>query len=583
MDVSKQRRESRACRWVVALLIAPMPELAHAWWNADWPYRQQIILNTSASGAGTVDAVSELPVLVRLHTGNFTFLDAKDDGTDLRFVAADDKTPLHHHVEQWDAANELALVWVRVPRLAAASAAEHIWLYYGNKAAQREDDSTQRYDAAQRLDLHFNQTQGVPTDYSAYSHPVAAFTALPSTQGAIDGAASFAGASEVRVPAAPTLRASPQTGFTFSTLVRLDGPQEEAVVYSQRDGANALAVAIKGVRPVATIGATSVQAGSDLSLGAWHQVAATAGAGKLTLYVDGKAVGQTDAVLADQGGDIVLGTGLRGTMDEVQVASIARSPDWIKASWSAQGPEPRLVFSGGEETRSARRSYLRILVGAVTLDGWVVIGLLLVMMLVSLLIMVAKALFVVRTDRANQLFLERFQRDPVGLIDPRYAQAEHRELNASSLFRLYRIGLGELKQRFDLYEQQGQPKALSAQALGAIKASLDAGTVRETARLNTQMVLLTIAISGGPFLGLLGTVVGVMITFAAIAAAGDVNVNSIAPGIAAALMATVAGLGVAIPALFGYNYLASRIRALSNDMTVFADELITRLAEKYAP
>jgi biopolymer transport protein ExbB len=77
------------------------------------------------------------------------------------------------------------------------------------------------------------------------------------------------------------------------------------------------------------------------------------------------------------------------------------------------------------------------------------------------------------------------------------------------------------------------------------------------------MVLLTIAISGGPFLGLLGTVVGVMITFAAIAAAGDVNVNSIAPGIAAALLATVAGLAVAIPALFGYNYLASRIKTIS--------------------
>ena len=92
----------------------------------------------------------------------------------------------------------------------------------------------------------------------------------------------------------------------------------------------------------------------------------------------------------------------------------------------------------------------------------------------------------------------------------------------------------------------------------AIKATLDATLVRQNHSLNERMVLLTIAISGGPFLGLLGTVVGVMITFAAIAAAGDVNVNAIAPGIAAALLATVAGLGVAIPALFGYNWLASK-------------------------
>jgi biopolymer transport protein ExbB len=136
--------------------------------------------------------------------------------------------------------------------------------------------------------------------------------------------------------------------------------------------------------------------------------------------------------------------------------------------------------------------------------------------------------------------------------------------------------------RFRNYDERGHPRVLSAQAMGAIRSSLDATMVREQARLNSQMVLLTIAISGGPFLGLLGTVVGVMITFAAIAAAGDVNVNSIAPGIAAALVATVAGLAVAIPALFGYNYLAARVKNISNEMSVFSDELVNRLAEKYA-
>lgn len=95
------------------------------------------------------------------------------------------------------------------------------------------------------------------------------------------------------------------------------------------------------------------------------------------------------------------------------------------------------------------------------------------------------------------------------------------------------------------------------------------------------MVLLTIAISGGPFLGLLGTVVGVMITFAAVAAAGDVNINAIAPGIAAALLATVAGLAVAIPALFGYNYLLSRVEEIGADDQIFVDELEKRIAETW--
>jgi biopolymer transport protein ExbB len=72
-----------------------------------------------------------------------------------------------------------------------------------------------------------------------------------------------------------------------------------------------------------------------------------------------------------------------------------------------------------------------------------------------------------------------------------------------------------------------------------------------------------------------------MITFAAIALQGDVNVNAIAPGIAAALAATVAGLIVAIPALFGYNYLLSQVKEITSDMHVFIDEFVTKIAEYY--
>ncbi len=65
------------------------------------------------------------------------------------------------------------------------------------------------------------------------------------------------------------------------------------------------------------------------------------------------------------------------------------------------------------------------------------------------------------------------------------------------------------------------------------------------------------------------------------AAAGDVNINAIAPGIAAALLATVAGLAVAIPALFGYNYLLSRVGEIDADNQIFVDELEKRIAETY--
>src|SRR5215470_13284018 len=92
---------------------------AHAaWWNADWSFRKKVTLDTSDKGAATKENLGQFPLLVRLHTGNFAFSDTREDGADLRFVADDDKTPLKHHIESYDSANELALVWVQVPRIA---------------------------------------------------------------------------------------------------------------------------------------------------------------------------------------------------------------------------------------------------------------------------------------------------------------------------------------------------------------------------------------------------------------------------------------------------------------------------------
>jgi biopolymer transport protein ExbB len=210
---------------------------------------------------------------------------------------------------------------------------------------------------------------------------------------------------------------------------------------------------------------------------------------------------------------------------------------------------------------------------------------------VSWVVMIDKALFVNRQSKANARFQKYFREiaedfsvfdrgdaNDISSLGGRIAAGDRKVVRNSSLYRIYRIGAAEIRSRF---ADTTAPKVLSAQSIAAIRATLDGGFIRETQRLNRLMVLLTIAISGGPFLGLLGTVVGVMITFAAIAASGDVNVNAIAPGIAAALVATVAGLGVAIPALFGYNYLTTRIKDLSADMQIFIDELTTKMAEFY--
>jgi len=215
------------------------------------------------------------------------------------------------------------------------------------------------------------------------------------------------------------------------------------------------------------------------------------------------------------------------------------------------------------------------------------------MAIVSWTVMFTKASFLNRNSKGSDRFMKAWHHIASDLtaldqgdlenaksLGGRVDKKGQKLLRDACIYRVYHTGVEEIRHRMD--KNTGQ-RVLSAQSIQAIRATLDAVMVRESQKLNKLMVFLTIAISGGPFLGLLGTVVGVMITFAAIAAAGDVNVNAIAPGIAAALLATVAGLAVAIPALFGYNYLISRIKEATSDMHVFADEFVTKLAEFYRP
>ena len=98
------------------LVLAPLH--ASAWWNKDWTQRTRVTLNTSAQGLETKEAANAVAVAVRLHTGNFDFVAAKEDGSDLRVVAGDDKTPLKFSIERFDGINELAVLWVQVPMVA---------------------------------------------------------------------------------------------------------------------------------------------------------------------------------------------------------------------------------------------------------------------------------------------------------------------------------------------------------------------------------------------------------------------------------------------------------------------------------
>ena len=365
------------------------------------------------------------------------------------------------------------------------------------------------------------------------------------------------------------------------------------------DGAKELALGIDGARVFASYaGGTApvtVTQGADLATGQWHHVALTIGAGALTLYVDGVAAGSAPAQLVEIGGNLTVGGSahasnfLAGEVDEVGVAKVVRSADWIKAAARSQGTDAPLVVYGADgQKEGGQASYFGTILKNLTIDSWVVIVICIVMLAVALIIMVLKAFFLSTVERGNRRFLKAFQDRVPGdeaALDRAAEQGEGANAFAgSTLYKVFHIGTSELRKRLESPEALKSKVAvvLSPQTIESVRASMDATMVREGQRLSAQMVLLTIAISGGPFLGLLGTVIGVMITFAAIAASGDVNVNAIAPGVSAALAATVAGLAVAIPCLFGYNWLNTRIKAIQADTRVFADEYVARIAEKYS-
>ena len=540
--------------------------------DAAQPQRTRITLNTSAQGLETHEAATAVAVAVRLHSGNFDFVAAKEDGSDLRVFAGDDKTPLKFSIERFDSLGELAVLWVLVPTVAPGSATNNFYIHAGDAKPPGEPAGSGGFDAATLAAIHFSDKNGLGMDSVSGVQSAAKIALEPN--GLLAGSAVLSG-NPVAWPRSDKLKIDAGGAATLSLWVK---PEVAANGTLLKWGP--LALELQGGKLQGRVDKV-VLAGGDVAPQTWTQVALTVGAGKATLFVNGAEAAHADAQTPAVAGELQMGEGVKGLADELQIAQVARSADWLRVAAGAQGAESKLVASvkdsGGAEADGASPGYLGILVRNLTTDAWIVIVILGLMFALACWVMVTKTMFVVRADQDNRRFLQRFRAASLDLL--------HLEKDAvhpdSSLFRLYAAGVRELKKRDIGLDEQTPARLLSGPALDAVKSSVDADLVRESHRLNAQMVFLTIAISGGPFLGLLGTVVGVMVTFAAIAAAGDVNVNAIAPGIASALLATVAGLAVAIPSLFGYNYLASRIKTISSDMQIFVDEFVTRVAETY--
>jgi len=212
--------------------------------------------------------------------------------------------------------------------------------------------------------------------------------------------------------------------------------------------------------------------------------------------------------------------------------------------------------------------------------GKAVIACLLFGSIFSWSVMVSKFFLVNRARRETNRLLRRFRtaRKPLAIYQSREAYP------GSPAYAVYLAGCRELTFHLlgtteidDTFTQRlAEADRISPVAMNSVRSAMEREVGEQALKLEDRM-----AVSGAPFLGLLGTVWGVMDTFSGIAMAGHPDIAAMAPGVSGALITTVTGLLVAIPAMFGYNFLVVTLRGLIVELDNFAAELASAFDHRY--
>jgi biopolymer transport protein ExbB/TolQ len=235
-----------------------------------------------------------------------------------------------------------------------------------------------------------------------------------------------------------------------------------------------------------------------------------------------------------------------------------------------------------------------------TTEGKITVLALLVLSLFSWTIIITKFRQLMIARKATKKFFAAYTstRDPLDI------QRKGEEFDGAPAYQLYIRGADELAYQLknnpvpvrlttqlvptnggehtntDFLAQSTQVK-ISPASFEAVKVILEEAAGAEAMALEKGMIVLSTAVAGGPFIGLLGTVWGVMSTFAGIAESRAATLTAMAPGVAAALVATVTGLLVAIPAMFAYNFMVTTIRAITQELDGYSSRYANHIEHVY--
>ncbi|HEU5396413.1 MAG TPA: MotA/TolQ/ExbB proton channel family protein [Verrucomicrobiae bacterium] len=212
-----------------------------------------------------------------------------------------------------------------------------------------------------------------------------------------------------------------------------------------------------------------------------------------------------------------------------------------------------------------------------TIEAKAIIVFLFIFSIIAWSVMGYKSLQMNRAGKLNYYFEQEFnaQKSVMEIFDRKL------QVEGCPLYAVYKTGCSQLDTRLVGPGGERRKQTVSLKNMEHVKRSVENTVAQESLKLESGLIWLSVATAGAPFIGLLGTVWGVMSAFAGIAQSGSATLAAMAPGVAAALITTVAGLCVAIPSMFGYNYLVHRLRAFTVGLDNFAQELVSKMEAEY--
>ena len=331
-------------------------------WNPSWAFARKLVLNTSASGADVAGNAANVPVLVRLNSGNFDFSQAQNGGADLRF-AKPDATPLPYEIERWDSLNRQAEIWVKVDTVFGNDSLQFLEMYWGNSNTSNGSNGASVFNTANGFIgvWHMNEDPSAGTasikDRTANAFnasPFGSMTAANSVQGAIGKALAFDGINDYLNAGIVPLPGN----YSIGLWVLLDSLTSQRFVFKDSCYTLWYDTVDASVRmehmSTTTWWRGLLQDGgirAPMTTGKWHYLFGTFDGTTMRLFDNGTEVSRSNPISViprTSSKPLFFGKSwnidfVNGIMDEIRIEGAARSADWIRLCYMNQRVDDKLV------------------------------------------------------------------------------------------------------------------------------------------------------------------------------------------------------------------------------------------------